>query len=76
MEFGPGNGNGILIQQSSLSLPDRTVPYMALSVRLAELLACTYTGAGQAAGHTELEQHPAGLEQDPVELEQDPAELE
>ena len=46
MESGPGNGNGILIQQSSLSLPDRTVPYMALSVRLAELLACTYTGAG------------------------------
>ena len=49
---------------------------MVLSVQLAELLACTHTGAVQVAEHTELEKHPAGLEQHPAEIEQHLAELE
>ena len=49
---------------------------MVLSVHLAELLACTRTGAVQVAGHTELEKHPAELEKHPAEMEQHPAGLE
>ena len=52
---------------------------MVLSVQLAELLACTRTGAVLVAGHTELEKCPAGLEHHPAEIaeiEQHSAELE
>ena len=52
---------------------------MVSSVQLAELLACTRTGAVLVAGHTELEKCPAGLEQHPAEIaeiEQHSAELE